>query len=50
MIDSLVQWASEPSTSVLVLVVAAAIIIVKATKDSRTALWGDFFADEMDDE
>ena len=50
MIDSLVNWASQPSTSILVLVVAAAIIIVKATKDSRTALWGDFFADEFDED
>ncbi|MEO0467074.1 MAG: hypothetical protein AAF216_11080 [Pseudomonadota bacterium] len=50
MIDSLVSWASQPSTSVFVLVVAIAIILVKATEDSRTALWGDFFADEFEDE
>jgi len=50
MINFLLEWASQPSTSVLVLVVAASIIVVKATKESRTALWGDFFADEFDED
>ncbi|MEM1150646.1 MAG: hypothetical protein AAGI03_08825 [Pseudomonadota bacterium] len=50
MIESMVNWASQPSTAVFVLVGAVAVILFEATRQGREALWGDFFYDETDDE
>ncbi|MEL6754309.1 MAG: hypothetical protein AAFO57_09805 [Pseudomonadota bacterium] len=50
MIELMVNWASQPATAVFVLAGAVVVILVEATRQGRTALWGDFFYDEMDDE
>lgn len=49
MIDFLMSVATAPITPWIVLGGAAMIIVVEAARVSRTALWGDFFADEWED-
>lgn len=50
MIDSMVAWASSPSTAVWVLAISVVILVAETTRHSGDALWGDLFADECDDE
>ncbi|NBC21341.1 MAG: hypothetical protein GVY06_09930 [Alphaproteobacteria bacterium] len=50
MIETMVDWAREPATSWLVLCLAGLVIGVGAIRQSREALWGDLFHDEMEEE
>lgn len=50
MIDAMVAWASEPGTARWVLAVGVLALMVEAIRQSRTALWGDFFADDAEEE
>ena len=46
MIEMMVEWAGRPSTAWWVLASAAAVIVVQATRASKTALWGDLIEDD----
>lgn len=50
MIESMVDWASQPETAGWVLGGGIAILIVEAVRQSREALWGDFFGDDYEEE
>lgn len=50
MIEAMVAWASEPGTAKWVLAVGVAALLVEATRQSRTALWGDFFAEDGEED
>lgn len=50
MMDMMVDWASRPETAGWVLAGAVTILVVEAIRQSRTALWGDFFGDEAEEE
>jgi len=50
MIEMMVDWAREPATSWWVLCVAGLVIGAGAIRQSREALWGDMFSDDIDEE
>lgn len=49
MIDVMTQWASQPWLPISVLIGATLIVVVEATRDSRSALWGDHFIEDLDE-
>ncbi len=50
MIETMMLLATDPATPWLVLAGAGGLLAIEAIRSSRRALWGDFFADEFDDD
>ena len=46
MLENMIDWAGQPNTAWWVLGAAALIIVVQATRVSRTVLWGDLVEDD----
>ncbi|MEO1101431.1 MAG: hypothetical protein AAFW65_06240 [Pseudomonadota bacterium] len=49
MVEWLMDVAADPVTAWWVLAVAGGIGMVEIVRTSRETLWGDFFADELDE-
>ncbi len=47
--DALMNFMQGAGLPVTILVCGAIVVIVEAAEASRRVLWGDFFADDLDD-
>lgn len=50
MMETMVAWASQTETAGWVLAGCLAIVVIEAIRQSREALWGDFFGDDFEEE
>ena len=50
MMDTLMNWASQPETHWWVLALVGLAFTMEAVRVSRRALWGDFFEDDVEED
>ena len=49
MVEWVVEIAQDPSTAWVTLCVVTLIALIEMVRSSGEALWGDFFAEELED-